>query len=490
MNKEEETICKAKIVDLELSLNYKIFSQILIDFRFKTGAEIGISYGGNSEHALLTTEIDNLYGVDAFENSDSTFDFVKKRLFVFKNRFKLFRNNSVDAAISIHETLDFVFINRIYTHEAVLDELKIWFSKIKVGGVIGGSNYGHPNFPGVKQAVDEFFNRFKWDITLSGGGVWWVKKIQISISFIIPAYNCAKTISESIESIMNDNFEQGDEIVICNDFSNDETGDLLYALQVKNRELIVINHSRNKGGASARNTAVENSKHQLIFCLDSDNILEPSSIPKLKEFYIQSCADIASFQQLYYFKEDKEIITHKWIFNEGHISLADCLAGGIVPISSGNYLYSKSSWLKAGGYPEYAGALDAWGFGFKQIASGSKMMVMSDSHYFHRYGHESYWVRDSKIGKISIIALQIIVPYIDLFLEKDIRLMFLKNYRNFWFENLDRKPIRLKDNSTGKKGELIYFLSKKDSIVTVLKYKKYLQIGKYLNLIKKKLRNF
>ena len=43
------------------------------------------------------------------------------------------------------------------------------------------------------------------------------------ISFIIPAYNCADTLVESIESIFDGNFEDGDEVIIVNDASTDKT---------------------------------------------------------------------------------------------------------------------------------------------------------------------------------------------------------------------------------------------------------------------------
>jgi glycosyltransferase involved in cell wall biosynthesis len=276
-----------------------------------------------------------------------------------------------------------------------------------------------------------------------------------NISFIMPAFNCSKTIAESIESIMDGNFEKGDEVVICNDYSNDETDEVLNALKVKYSDLTVVNHLRNKGGAAARNTAVENSKNDILFCLDSDNILASCSVPRLKTFLLDSSADVVAFQELRYFSQSKESITHKWMFKEGSTTLADYLSGHVVPGASGNYMFTKSSWLNAGGYPEFAGALDAWGFGFRQVATGSKMVVMPDSYYYHRYGHESYWVRDSKKGKISLTALQIIIPYLDLLSAQDVNFIMGKKERTTWFENLLKHPVRLHDGTRGMSGHVV-----------------------------------
>jgi glycosyltransferase involved in cell wall biosynthesis len=44
-----------------------------------------------------------------------------------------------------------------------------------------------------------------------------------AISFIIPAYNCQRTLAETVESIYKSNFTEGDEIIIIDDASTDDT---------------------------------------------------------------------------------------------------------------------------------------------------------------------------------------------------------------------------------------------------------------------------
>lgn len=269
------------------------------------------------------------------------------------------------------------------------------------------------------------------------------KHKNLSISFFIPAYNCEKTIEESINSIMDTNFFPGDELVIVNDASTDSTEKILKKIVEIYPDIKIINHFVNKGGACARNTCIEHSGNKILFCLDSDNILEKNSIQKLKEFMIKNSADVASFQELHYFNEKKEDITHKWIFKIGEIKISDQLSNHKVPSSSGNYMFTRRSWELAGGYPEFANALDAWGFGLRQLANGMKMVVMPNSFYYHRYGHESYWVRESKKNKISLTAIQLLVPFFDLLNENDIKYITSKKFRYTWFENLEKHPIRV-----------------------------------------------
>ena len=68
------------------------------------------------------------------------------------------------------------------------------------------------------------------------------------VSFIMPAYNCAGTIAESVASIMETNFRQGDELVIVNDFSSDGTASVIESLQEVYPVIKAVHHPRNRGG--------------------------------------------------------------------------------------------------------------------------------------------------------------------------------------------------------------------------------------------------
>jgi hypothetical protein len=197
---------------------------------------------------------------------------------------------------------------------------------------------------------------------------------------------------------------------------------------------------------------VENARHDLLFCLDSDNILAPSSVPRLVEYMQQTRADAASFQQLHYFVSSPLEVTHKWTFKPGLATLADYLAGPIVPGASGNYLFTRDSWVRAQGYPEFAGALDAWGFGLRQVGARQKVMVMPDGHYHHRYGHESYWVRDARRGHASLVALQLLIPFLSEIDERDVDYIMSRQGRSVWFDRLSQRPLRLKSGEPGGNG--------------------------------------
>ncbi len=450
----------ASEADASWGADYGLFGKVIAEKTLETGAEIGVAFGGHAESLLSIPTIKKLYGIDPYlhranyddptnvsqEEFDQIYKFASERLAREGARYQLIRKSSAEAHRDMPE-LDFVYLGANHSYEGVWEDLCIWFPRVRAGGIIGGHDYSHPNFKGVKEAVDQFFKRFGWQISVEGR-VWSVEKKELNISFFMPAYNCAATIEQSVESIMSENFVDGDELVVVDDCSSDGTGDVLRKLTTKYPQIRTFRHKHNKGGGAARNTAIENTRGPLVFCLDSDNVLVPGSIQRLKIFLENSGADSASFSELFYFKEDIEQVTHKWTYQDGLVSLSDHLSTIAVPGASGNYLFTKEDWLRAGGYPEFARALDAWGFGFRQLATGSRMAVMPESHYFHRYGYESYWVRESKTAQLSLTALQILVPFSHMINKRDLNRIMGPNGRYNWFDEIEKRPVRVRDGES------------------------------------------
>ena len=276
---------------------------------------------------------------------------------------------------------------------------------------------------------------------------------QKSISFVMPAYNCATTIEESVESIMDDNFKEGDELIIVNDGSTDSTPGVIQRLKRKYPVITVINQE-NKGCPAARNVGYARASSPIIFNLYSDDVLESGNVPKLKNYMVSQGADMAAFQVIRYFNKSKHQTTHKWISRPGILTLADFLAGEINPGSGGNYMFTKKSWEKVGGVWEYGKGLhEAWGFTLKELANGVKFVIMPDSYYFHRYGMDSLYVRESrKPDEHSLMATKMISHYLHLLNEEDAAYITSENGSRTWYSGIYRMPIRLKNGEAGKTG--------------------------------------
>ena len=270
------------------------------------------------------------------------------------------------------------------------------------------------------------------------------------ISFIMPVFNGSGTVIESLRSILETNFRERDEIIIVDDGSNDNTVLLVESfLSTVPRNVKLICHNENLGGASARNTAVEAAINDYIFCLDSDNILAKHSIIHLLDRLEKSGGNIACFGEVWFFKSDIDSIVRKWVLNEITL-LKDVLVSGVNPISSGNYMYTKETWAKAGGYPVNSGALDAWAFGLNQLASGFQIEAVRQTGYFHRIGHDSYWRRESKSNRISEKAAQFVLNNKKINLsDESIDYLSTDVGRKNWMRNGIEVPLKIRDEEMG-----------------------------------------
>ncbi len=277
----------------------------------------------------------------------------------------------------------------------------------------------------------------------------------MNISFVIPAYNCQETLTETVESIFNGNFQPGDEVMIVDDCSTDDTAQLMASLARKHGSIRLMSHLVNKGTAAAgRNTAIEQAAHELIFCLDADNVLVPDSVAKLKQYMLDNQADAAAFGEIHFFKEvsgEKKIV-YKTIFKPGIFTLADALNTNYFIGQSGNYLFTKQSWSKAGRYFEPTlinQTLDSWTFTIRQLGTGAKLVKLSDTHYLHRRTDNSHWQREIKKGSVSLAALSGLMPFLDQIADADVDYIFGLQTRYTWFDDLEKRPIRLESGEAG-----------------------------------------
>jgi glycosyltransferase involved in cell wall biosynthesis len=249
---------------------------------------------------------------------------------------------------------------------------------------------------------------------------------------------------------METNFEKNDELIIVNDFSTDDTYEILQSLKKKYPLLTLLDHSRNRGGAAARNTAVDFAKHELLFCLDADNVLAPLSISPLKKYLLENSADVASFQYQHFFSNDKFKPNYIWLLPPGEFDLQHYLSGKNTPGQHGNYLFTKQSWVNAKGYAEGC-SVDTWTFGLRQAITGAKVMVLEDTFYYHRLSENSYWMRDLErhLWSVSIKAMYGLFPFFDRIDETFLNYMLGKG-KYIWFYNLKNKPMKLVESGSKK----------------------------------------
>jgi GT2 family glycosyltransferase len=99
--------------------------------------------------------------------------------------------------------------------------------------------------------------------------------MQPTVSVVLPTYNRAKTIAKSIESVLNQTF-QNFELLIINDGSTDDTDQVLAGFESHPQIRIIRSH--HVGCAAARNLGVRASRGQWIAFQDSDDLWLPQKL--------------------------------------------------------------------------------------------------------------------------------------------------------------------------------------------------------------------
>lgn len=102
------------------------------------------------------------------------------------------------------------------------------------------------------------------------------------VSIIMPSYNTANYIAASIQSVLDQTYQNW-ELIIVDDCSTDDT-DAVVAPFLTNARIRYLKNEQNSGAAISRNRALREAKGRWIAFLDSDDLWEPQKLEKQLTF--------------------------------------------------------------------------------------------------------------------------------------------------------------------------------------------------------------
>lgn len=101
--------------------------------------------------------------------------------------------------------------------------------------------------------------------------------MQDLVSIIMPSYNTARYIAESIESVQNQTYTNW-ELIIVDDCSTDNTDEVVAS--ICDDRIHFLKNENNNGAAVSRNRALREAKGRWIAFLDSDDLWIPEKLEK------------------------------------------------------------------------------------------------------------------------------------------------------------------------------------------------------------------
>lgn len=105
---------------------------------------------------------------------------------------------------------------------------------------------------------------------------------EVLVSIVIPCYNGAGTILQSVESCISQTYKYI-EVIIVNDGSTDESMSVIDGIASQDVRISAFSQE-NLGPAYARNFGASKAKGKYIVFLDADDFIAPT--------FIQECVDV------------------------------------------------------------------------------------------------------------------------------------------------------------------------------------------------------
>lgn len=161
------------------------------------------------------------------------------------------------------------------------------------------------------------------------------------VSVIIPCYNSEATLELTLNSVINQNFEEW-EAIIVNDGSNDSTEEIAIKWTLKDQRFKYF-AKKNEGLGKARNYGIERAEGTFIFPLDSDNLVDEYFCKKAIEVFRNDASVGVVHGYAEYFGEKEGL----WKIDD--FDLPRILIDNYIDACA---IFKRELWSKVGGYDE------------------------------------------------------------------------------------------------------------------------------------------
>ena len=198
-----------------------------------------------------------------------------------------------------------------------------------------------------------------------------VKKEKPAVSIIIPNYNTAEFIAETLDSVLAQTFTDY-EIVVINDAAPD-TEELKKVLESYKEKIIFIDKFKNEGTSATRNFASKMVRGDFLCFLDADDIWHPTFLEELFDFLHKN-----NFGMVY---ADTELFGVGYRVGEsfldynppqGEVSRRTLIEGKCIILPSGS-LIKKSEFEKVGGFDAKVTRTEDFDLWMRMIFQGTRI---------------------------------------------------------------------------------------------------------------------
>ncbi len=115
-----------------------------------------------------------------------------------------------------------------------------------------------------------------------------------AVSIIVPVFNTAAFVGAGLDSLLAQDFEDY-EIIAINDASNDGSERILADYAARDSRLRIITLQSSSGPSVCRNRGLDAAKGEYVWCVDSDDLVNPGALRYLHSTAVAKQADVVAF---------------------------------------------------------------------------------------------------------------------------------------------------------------------------------------------------
>lgn len=211
---------------------------------------------------------------------------------------------------------------------------------------------------------------------------------NILISIIIPVYNRASLILETVDSILAQTYKHW-ECVIVDDGSTDNTIEVLQAIATKDSRFKIYQRPNHltKGPNSCRNYGFEKSSGAIINWFDSDDLYQPNALEEVISKYDISKIDAVVVKvERFNFKTGETVDFNKIISNN---LIEDYLVGDVTFYVCGPFWKRTFIAQQQELFDPKIRNLDDWDFNLRMLYQKPKIEYLNTALIRYRKSHMS-----------------------------------------------------------------------------------------------------
>ncbi len=203
-------------------------------------------------------------------------------------------------------------------------------------------------------------------------------------SIIIPCYNQAAWLQETIASIQQQDFKDW-EAIIVNDGSTDETAVVAEKFALEDNRIKIV-HQQNGGLSAARNAGLTIATGEWLDFLDADDYYLDNCLTEVAKAIASEKADI--IQTAYNIvDEDGQLINFKNVHGESGLMLEVVMNGNPGPCQS--LFINRAFASKLGEFDSTLRSAEDWDFWLRAAKAGAKRFIVQKPLVAYRQLHNS-----------------------------------------------------------------------------------------------------